>query len=94
VKIKLDVLTDYECSIAIRDKIVCGGCSSSTLLVWKAPSFGDPPKGSSHLTVVVKDQTDEVPLCYLVRCSFFKFNVNQPDDVVYCEGFKQIPYSE
>ncbi len=79
---------DFDTCTGIRNELVCGQCSASTLLLWQKTAMGDRPKGTSSATVLVDDKGTEKEINYLVRCSFFKFNVVDPEDIFLCEGFK------
>ena len=87
--IKLECVNQDEFADNIRKKIMCGRCASSTLLLWEKPAIGNRPRGTSIATIVDTDDDSRTNICYMVRCSFFKFNVDSPEDIIDCEGFKE-----
>jgi len=89
VKIELDHWELEDACSAIRQNLTCGRCTASTLLMWEDSKYSERPRGSSHAKIVTDGQGTETDIHYLVRCSFFKFNVDQPEDIVHCEGYKE-----
>lgn len=73
---------------AIRSHLVCGACTASTLLCWESLSYGSNPKGTTIAAEIENDIGSTNSVCFLVRCSFFRFNVVKPEQIVVCEGFK------
>ena len=88
MKIDLGYWAEQDICNAIRRKITCGRCSASTLLLWNEEQIGERPKGSSSATIITDSEGKEDDVYYLVRCSFFKFNVTDPEHIIHCEGFK------
>jgi len=88
VKIELEYYEQGDICRAIRGELTCGNCSASTLLMWSEKRIGERPKGSSSATIITDAVGTETDIYYLVRCSFFRFNVTDPECVIHCEGFK------
>jgi len=80
---------------AIREEVVCGKCVSSTILLSKEGVLGGRPKGTTLFRGEAEyGEEKAVNYYYLIRCSFFKFNVNMPAEIVFCEGFKKRNFDE
>ena len=89
MKIELGYWELEDACSAIRQNLTCGRCTASTLLMWEDTEFGERPRGSSYAKIVTDEQGTETDISYIVRCSFFKFNVEQPENIVHCEGYKE-----
>ena len=72
---------------ALRQKLLCGRCSASKLMIWGKSSRGfsdgsndmiDKPHGLQHDNGVY----------YLVRCDYFRLTVQSPDLLMQCDGFQ------
>lgn len=88
MNISVDVVKEKGVCLAIRDRLTCGRCTASTLLIWKAKRIGTGPRDTAVVTVADGDGYEVESANFLVRCSFFRMNIAEPQDVLVCEGFK------
>ena len=88
MKLQRGLVQEKGLCSAVRDELTCGRCTASTLLVWRAKRMGSGPRDAATITVVDEAGAEVESADILVRCSFFRMNIPQPDTVLVCEGFK------
>jgi len=71
---------------SVRDQVMCGKCKSSTFLVWRGSADGE--RWRFPFTMYNSQiHGGEYKMSFLVRCSFFRSNIDDPEHIRLCEGF-------